>query len=114
MKIIAGILLMILTGIAANRDNTGSYVGNSYGNDEKQYCLSASDNTEAAITPMPTVLLVHVCQIKSRLLYNGFFEVRKSSCKVFFSAFSRPKNTPKNYLLKFSSVDISFPFSNFW
>ncbi|MBO7497065.1 MAG: hypothetical protein J6T98_10970 [Salinivirgaceae bacterium] len=66
------------------------------------------------VMPPQSQLTVRTCELNERTIYDGFFEIVKSSAKVFFSSFSRSKTTPPGFAIKFPKVDISFPFCVFW
>ena len=66
------------------------------------------------VMPPQSQLTVRTCELNERTIYDGFFEIVKSSSKVFFATFSSSKNTPLGFVIKFPKVDISFPFSVFW
>ncbi len=102
----------------------GLYVFHSAGNSELQaVCVNRDANhcqfIEAvsdfhAIAPTQNQLTVRTCQVSQKNLFNGFFEVVKSSSKVFFNTFSSNKVNPAGFLIKFCKFDISFPFNAFW
>ena len=66
------------------------------------------------VMPPQSQLTVRTCELNERTIYDGFFEIVKSSAKVFFATFSSSKTTPPGFIIKFPKVDISFPFSVFW
>lgn len=66
------------------------------------------------VMPPQSQQTVRTCQLNERTIYDGFFEIVKSSAKVFFATFSSSKTTPPGFVIKFPKVDISFPFSVFW
>lgn len=66
------------------------------------------------VMPPQSQLTVRTCDLNERTIYDGFYEIVKSSAKVFFATFSSSKTTPPGFLIKFPKVDISFPFSVFW
>ena len=66
------------------------------------------------VVPPQSQLTVRTCELNERTIYDGFFEIVKSSAKVFFATFSSSKTTPPGFVIKFPKVDISFPFSVFW
>ena len=66
------------------------------------------------VVPPQNQLTVRTCQLNERTIYDGFFEIVKSSSKVFFNSFSHSKLTRIGFLIKFPKVSISFPFSVFW
>ena len=66
------------------------------------------------VMPPQSQLTVRTCELNERTIYDGFFEIVKSSAKVFFATFSSSKTTPPGFVIKFPKVDISFPFSVFW
>lgn len=67
-----------------------------------------------AVAPTQNQLTVRTCQVSQKNLFNGFFEVVKSSCKVFFNTFSSSKVNPAGFTIKFCKFDIPFPFNAFW
>lgn len=86
------------------------------GNWPLEHCCFIADQPGGmqGVEPVQLQLTVNSCEVNSRTLFNGFFEVVKSSPKVFFASFSRSKPTCAGYLIKFPKVEISFPFSVFW
>lgn len=86
------------------------------GNWPIEHCCFIADQPGGmqGVEPVQPQLSVNSCEIDSRTLFNGFFEVVKSSPKVFFATFSRNKATPSGFTIKFPKVDISFPFNVFW
>ncbi len=66
------------------------------------------------VVPPQSQLTVRTCELNERTIYDGFFEIVKSSSKVFFNSFSHGKLTRIGFLIKFPKVSISFPFSVFW
>lgn len=109
------LLLLVITGIYAFHP-----VGSA---DLQAFCPDADASQcqfiEAAsgfhaIAPTQNQLTVRTCQVSQKNLYNGFFEVAKSSCKVFFNTFSSNKVNPAGFTIKFCKFDIPFPFNVFW
>lgn len=66
------------------------------------------------VVPPHSQLTVRTCELNERTIYDGFFEIVKSSAKVFFATFSRNKVNRAGFQIEFPKFDISFPFSVFW
>lgn len=66
------------------------------------------------VAPNQNQLTVRICKVSQKLLFGGFFEVVKSSCKVFFNSYSSNKVNPVGFVVKYRKVDIPYPFSVFW
>ena len=66
------------------------------------------------VVPPQSQLTVRTCQLNERTIYDGFFEIVKSSAKVFFATFSSNKVNRAGFQIQFPKFDISFPFSVFW
>ena len=66
------------------------------------------------VMPPQSQLTVRTCELNERTIYDGFFEIVKSSAKVFFATFSRNKVNRAGFQIQFPKFDISFPFSVFW
>lgn len=66
------------------------------------------------VMPPQSQLTVRTCELNERTIYDGFFEIVKSSAKVFFATFSRNKVNRAGFQIEFPKFDISFPFSVFW
>ncbi len=66
------------------------------------------------VMPPQSQLTVRTCELNERTIYDGFFEIVKSSAKVFFATFSSNKVNRAGFQIEFPKFDISFPFSVFW
>ncbi len=84
------------------------------GADSESYQFVESLNHSQGVAPNQSQLTVRMCQLNQKLVFNGFYEVVKSSSKVFFNSYSHNKVNRVGFLIKFCKVDIPFPFSSFW
>lgn len=82
--------------------------------DDSQHQFIEAVSDFHAVAPTQNPLTVRTCHVGHKNLFNGFFEVLKSTCKVFFNTFSSSKVNPAGFVIKFCKFDISFPFNSFW
>lgn len=84
------------------------------GEPESGYSIIEAVHDFHGVMPPQSQLTVRTCELNERTIYDGFFEIVKSSAKVFFATFSSNKVNRAGFQIQFPKFDISFPFSVFW
>ncbi len=109
------LLFLALTGLYAFHPVDSADLQALYPDTDASQCQFIEATSDFhAIAPTQNQLTVRTCQVSQKNLFNGFFEVVKSSCKVFFNTFSSNKVNPAGFTIKFCKFDIPFPFNAFW